>query len=615
MILTVFLSGLLFLTGLALEFAGSFSPAISGAFFIAAYLLSGYEVLEKALKNIFHGRIFDENFLMSVATVGAFAIGKFSEGAAVMLLFQIGEFFQERAVLRSRESIAGLMDMRPDYANLIKDGAEKRVKPEEAAVNDIIIVKPFEKVPLDGVIVDGETSLDASALTGESLPVAVMPGDEITSGSINQTGTISVRVKSVYSDSTVYKIMALVENAQSAKSKTENFISAFAEIYTPVVVALAAALAVLPPLLLPGAQFKVWLYRALIFLVVSCPCAIVISVPLGFFAGLGCASKNGILIKGSGFLQALTKLDTVVFDKTGTLTKGMFKVAAIEPSGGFSKEEVLTAAAYAESSSYHPIGRSILDAYGRDTDKSRIESCSEIPGFGVYIRLDGKEVLAGNDRWLGKHGVDNIERRDGAAVYVAIDGRFAGAISIKDELKDDARQAVADIKGLGIKNVALLTGDKKSAAAAAAGELNIDERDVYFELLPDEKVKIVEKLQSALPKDKKLAFVGDGINDAPVLARSDVGVSMGKVSSDAAMEASDIVLMYDRPSDLAKAVKIAKRVNRLVRQNIVFALAVKAAVLLLSALGIAAMWAAIFADVGVALLAVLNSLRAFSVKK
>lgn len=584
------------------------------ALFLISYVLIGGEVLLRALKNIGRGQVFDENFLMSIATVGAFAIGEYPEGVAVMLFYQIGELFQDMAVDRSRKSIASLMDIRPDYANLKVDNEIKKVSPEEVGVGDIIVVKPGEKVPLDGKIIEGKSMLDTSALTGESVPRSVEVGDNVLGGFINKNGVLTVEVAKEFGESTVAKILDLVQNAGSKKAPTENFITKFARYYTPVVVLSAAALAFIPPLILEGATFSQWIYRALVFLVVSCPCALVVSIPLGFFGGIGGASKNGILIKGGNYLEALYNVETVVFDKTGTLTKGVFKVTEIKPYGEFSEEELIGFAAYAEAYSNHPIAVSIMNFYGKEIRKESIKDYTEISGHGIKVIVEGREVLGGNAKLMKRENiqyapVDSI----GTIVHVAVDTIYAGYIVISDQIKEDAAKAISELKCLGVKRIVMLTGDNKAVADRVAKELNIDE--VFSELLPDGKVEMVERLEAEKSAKGKLVFVGDGINDAPVLARADIGIAMGGVGSDAAIEAADVVIMTDEPSKIASAIKLAKRTRSIVMQNIMFALGVKIIILILGAFGIATMWEAVFGDVGVALIAVLNAMRAMKVEK
>ncbi len=584
------------------------------AIFLVSYVLVGGEVVLKAVRNISKGQVFDENFLMSVATIGAFAIKQFPEGVAVMLFYQVGELFQNMAVNRSRKSISALMDIRPDYANLKVGEDIKRVSPEEISVGDIIVIKPGEKVPLDGKVIEGMSMLDTSAITGESVPREVEPGNEILSGTINKNGLLTVEVTKEFGDSTVSKILDLVQNANSRKAPTEQFITKFSRYYTPVVVFVALAMAVIPPLVVSGATFSDWIYRALVFLVVSCPCALVISIPLGFFGGIGGAAKNGILVKGSNYLEALNNVDTIVFDKTGTLTKGVFKVTEISTQGHESEENLLEYAAFAESYSNHPIAISILKAYGKEINKSEIENYDEISGHGIKVSVKGKRILAGNKKLMAKENITYDEVDEiGTIVHVAIDGNYAGYIVISDEIKDDALKAIKELRGIGVRKLVMLTGDNKLVGDAIGQQLGLDE--VHAELLPDQKVEKLELLEKQKKTKGKLLFVGDGINDAPVLARADVGVAMGGLGSDAAIEAADIVIMTDEPSKLANAIKIAKRTRSIVWQNIVFALGVKAIVLVLGAGGIATIWEAVFADVGVTLIAVINAMRVLKTDK
>lgn len=575
--------------------------------YLTAYLLIGYEVLVKSARNIARGQVFDENFLMAIATMGAFAIGAFSEGVAVMLFYEVGEFFQSIAVNRSRRSIKALMDIRPDFANLKVGDDTQRVSPEDVEVGDLIIVKPGERVPLDGVVLEGQSMLDTSALTGESLPRDVQAGSDVLSGSINKNGVLVVEVTKEFGESTVSKILDLVQNASSKKAPTEQFITKFARYYTPGVVVIATALAIIPPLVLPGAVFSDWLYRALVFLVVSCPCALVISIPLGFFGGIGAASKSGILIKGSNYLEALNSVEVVVFDKTGTLTKGVFKVTEIKPVG-ISSEELLEYAAYAESYSTHPIATSILKAYQKDVAKGDVESYDELSGHGIKVRVKGKDVLAGNTRLMNKEGII-FETPDviGSIVYVAVDGSYAGYIVISDEVKDDSAAAIRELKAIGIRKTVMLTGDVEAVGQRVGKQLGLDQ--VFSDLLPDQKVERLEALEAEKSPKGKLIFVGDGINDAPVLARADIGIAMGGVGSDAAIEAADIVIMTDEPSKIVTAIRIAKRTRSIVVQNIVMALVIKGVVLVLGAGGMATMWEAVFADMGVAIAAILNAMR------
>lgn len=582
------------------------------AMYLASFFLSGGEVLLKAFRNILKGDFFDENFLMSIATIGAFAVGEFPEGAAVMLFYQIGEMFQGFAVYRSRKSITDLMDIRPEYANLIEGGIERRVSPNEVLIGQIVVVKPGEKVPLDGTILEGNSAVDTSALTGESLPREVALGDVVLGGFINKNGLLKVEVLRDYEDSTVSKILDLVENASSKKAPTEKFITKFARKYTPVVTIAALVMAVIPPLVLPGATFSDWIYRALIFLVISCPCALVVSIPLGFFGGIGGASRHGVLVKGSNYLEALNNVDTIVFDKTGTLTKGIFKVTQINPVSGYEEEELLRLAAFAESYSNHPIAQSILKAYKGDIDKSVILNVEEIPGHGLKVNYQGKLIAAGNVKLMEAEQVAYATTEAlGTVVHVAVDGSYAGNIIISDEVKEDSKEALQGLRDMGIKKLIMLTGDSKAVGEKIGKELGLDE--VYSELLPDEKVSNLERIDKVRNSKGKLAFVGDGINDAPVLARADIGIAMGGLGSDAAIEAADVVLMTDEPSKIISAIKIAKKTHRIVWQNIVFALGVKAIFLILGAFGYATMWEAVFADVGVALIAVLNAMRAMKI--
>ncbi|MBS7130409.1 heavy metal translocating P-type ATPase [Clostridium paraputrificum] len=573
-----------------------------------SYVLVGGKVVLSAIRNIFRGQVFDENFLMTVATLGAFAIGNHPEGVAVMIFYEIGELFQSYAVNRSRKSISSLMDIRADYANLIIDGKEKKVDPSEIKIDDIIVIKPGERVPLDGVVIEGNSSLDTSALTGESLPRNIELNDEILAGVINLTGVIRVKVTKEFGESTVSRILELVQNASSKKAQTEKFITKFARYYTPVVVLSAVALAIIPPLVVEGALFSDWVYRALIFLVVSCPCALVVSIPLGLFAGIGGASKNGVLIKGGNYLEALKDVETVVFDKTGTLTKGVFKVVKIN-TNNIEEGELLRIAATGESFSNHPIAQSILKAYGKEVDKSIISNYEEISGNGIKVNIDNKEVLLGNYKLMNSNGIKYTNSQEiGTVVHVVVDGEYKGNIVIADEVKEDSKEAIEMLKKIGVKKCVMLTGDNKKVAEKIAEELGLDE--VYAELLPTDKVAMVEKLLKEKSEKGKLAFVGDGINDAPVLARADVGVAMGGIGSDAAIEAADVVLMRDNPSSLVDAIEIGRKTNRILWQNIIFSLGVKIAVLIPAAIGIANMWEGVFADVGVTLIAVLNSMRA-----
>lgn len=599
----------LFLAGLLLPFTGYEKLAV----FLPAYLLIGGDVLKKALRNIFAGQIFDENFLMCVATIGAFFVAEYPEAVAVMLFYQVGELFQDYAVNRSRASIAELMDIRPDYANIRQEGELVQVDPEEVAVGQIIVVKAGEKIPLDGTVRMGASSVDTSALTGESVPRTLSPGEAALSGCVNLTGVLEIEVTKEFGESTVSKILDLVENASSKKAKAENFITRFARYYTPAVVAAAAILAFIPPLFIPGAQWADWVHRALIFLVISCPCALVISIPLGFFGGIGGASKCGILVKGSNYLEALASAEVVVFDKTGTLTKGTFKVTESHPVG-IEEERLLFLAAAAESYSTHPIAAALRAACSTPLQKEQVTEVEELAGFGVQANVNGTVVLAGNRKLMESRRIFCEEpHTTGTVVYIAQSGAYAGYLIISDEVKEDAAAAIAGLKEKGICKTVMLTGDRKEVGLQVAKELGLDE--VYTDLLPADKVTYVEKLIAEKSPGKKLVFVGDGINDAPVLAGADIGIAMGGLGSDAAIEAADIVIMDDKPSKIVTAMCIAKKTLRVVKQNIVFALAVKVIVLLMGTFGIATMWEAVFADVGVSVLAILNAMRALQVKE
>lgn len=604
-------AALFFVIGLIFQKALAATPYRMGEYgvFLLAYFLAGGPVLASAFRNIGRGQVFDENFLMSIATLGAVAINQLPEAVAVMLFYAVGEFFQDLAVNRSRRSIAALLDLRPAYANLVVGDTSFRVSPEAVAVGQMIEVRPGERLPLDGEVVSGTTFVDTSALTGEPVPRRVEAGDEVLAGFINGGGLLRVKVTKSFSESSVSRILNLVENAAARKAPTEKFITAFAGWYTPLVVFGAAAVAVLPPLLIPGASFSRWLYRALILLVISCPCALVVSIPLGYFGGIGGASRSGILVKGANFLDALTHLDTVVFDKTGTLTKGVFKVTEIMPQNGFTAEEVLGWAALAEAYSSHPIARSILEAYGGEVDTELIEDYQEIRGHGLHVTIKGgRKILAGNDRLLHREGIRHQDREQrGTVVYIAVDGVLAGYLVIADEIKEGVPETIANLRKLGIKSIIMVTGDNGHTAARMASQLELD--GYYAEQLPEEKVRQVEELMANPVRRGKLAFVGDGINDAPVITRADIGVAMGGLGSDAAIEAADVVLMDDNPKKLVQAVAIARYTRRIVKQNILLALGVKGLVVALGVLGVATMWAAVFADVGVALLAVLNSTR------
>ncbi len=592
--------------GLALPYMIKLPLYAELAILIAAYIILGGNVVLQAVKNILKGRVFDENFLMTVSSVGAFIIGSYHEAVAVMLFYQIGEFFQDAAVRRSRKSISDLMDIRPDYANAERNGHIKTVSPEDVKIGEKIIVKPGEKIPLDGIVTEGESMLDTRALTGESVPRTVRAGDEVLSGCINQSGVLTIEVTKEFSESTASKIIDLVENAAGRKAPTENFITVFSRYYTPVVVILAVLLAVIPPLMF-GFAWSEWIRRGFVFLVISCPCALVISIPLTFFGGIGAASRKGVLVKGGNYLEALNKVDTVVFDKTGTLTKGVFNVNKIIPSEGFSEEQVIEYAAKAESFSNHPIAVSIKNAYENETDTSALENYREIAGLGVSVEENGRNIIAGNDKAMEHSGIEfTLCKESGTKVYIAYDGKFAGCIVISDEIKSGGRTLISELNKIGIKKAVMLTGDNRDTAKAVADELGISE---YFaELLPEDKVAALENI-SKNNDGGKIAFVGDGINDAPVLARADIGVAMGGVGSDAAVEAADVVLITDEPSGIIDALKIARATKRIVVQNIVFALGIKGIFLILGALGIAGMWVAVFGDVGVMIIAVLNSMR------
>lgn len=605
----IIIAGILFIITIIIDFGNEWLKLV---LFVLSYVIVGWDIVRNALVNIVRGKVFDENFLMTVATIGAFLIGEYPEAVIVMLFYQIGELFQSYAVDKSRKSIASLMNIRPDYANLKKGDDLVKVDPDEVQVGDIIVIKAGEKIPLDGVVISGSSMVDTSALTGESLPREVSAGDEILSGCININGVITAKVTKEYEESTVSKILDLVENASSKKSQSERFITRFARYYTPIVVIIAAFLAIVPPLLIRDASFNDWVYRALSFLVVSCPCALVLSIPLSFFGGIGGASRKGILVKGSNYLEALAQTEIMVFDKTGTLTKGVFKVQEIQPEG-ISKEELLELAAHAESYSNHPISTSLKQAHGKEIDNSRISDVKEIPGHGVKATVDGKIVLAGNEKLMEKMDIAYYTgEMDGTVVHVAVDNEYAGYITIADEIKEDSPKAIKDLRSANIKQMVMLTGDSASVASKVAQELGLDR--VYAELLPEDKVEKLEELFSHKSPKGKLAFVGDGINDAPVLARADIGIAMGGLGSDAAIEAADIVIMTDEPSKIATAMKISKKTLKIAYQNIIFAIGVKVAVLILSALGITSMWAAIFADVGVTIIAILNSFRALNVK-
>lgn len=607
----IIISAILFVLALVIPFS---NELINNGLFIISYLVVGFEILKKAVRNIFRGKVFDENFLMAVATIGAFAIGEFPEAVAVMLFYQVGELFQSYAVDKSRKSIASLMDIRPDYANIEKDGKVEKVDPDEVKIGDIIIVKTGEKIPLDGVVVEGRSSLDTMALTGESVPRVVKTEDEVLSGCINKDGLLKIRVTKEFGESTVSKILDLVENASSKKSKSENFITKFAKYYTPTVVIIAVLLAFIPPIILKDFNtFSVWLYRALSFLVVSCPCALVISIPLSFFGGIGGASKMGILIKGSNYLEALANTEIVVFDKTGTLTEGIFEVQDIYAEG-IEKDELLRIVAHAENYSNHPIAKSVKKAYNKEIDEKIIKNPQELSGKGIWAKIDEKDILVGNEKLMLEEKID-FKKCDevGTILYVAIDKKYVGYVLIADKIKQDSPKTIRELKAMNIKETVMLTGDKKEVGEYVAKKLNMDK--VYTELLPDGKVEKVEELLKQKSENGKLVFVGDGINDAPVLTISDIGVAMGGLGSDAAIEAADIVIMTDETSKISKAINLSKKTMRIVRENIIFAIFVKIAVLVLTAFGASTMWEAVFADVGVSVIAIINALRMLNIKK
>ena len=600
----IIISLILFIFAMVIKFE---NEIINNIIFVISYLIVGFEILKKAIRNILRGKVFDENFLMSVATIGAFAIGEYPEAVAVMLFYQIGELFQSYAVDKSRKSIASLMDIRPDYANVYREGNIETVNPEEVKIGETIVIKPGEKIPLDGKIIEGKTTLDTKALTGESLPREVSEGDEVLSGCINLNGMIKIEVTKEFGESTVSKILDLVENASSKKSKSENFITKFAKYYTPAVVIIALILAIVPPLVIQGATFSDWIYRALSFLVVSCPCALVISIPLSFFGGIGGASKRGILIKGSNYLEALSNTEIAVFDKTGTLTKGVFEVQEVKPVD-ISNEELLKIAAYAENYSNHPISKSIKQAYHKPIDEKEIINSEELSGLGIVAKIGEKNVLVGNEKLMQEKQIEFEKcNKIGTILYIAIDGKYAGYILIADKIKDDAKQTIEELKKNDIKQTIMLTGDKKEVGESVAKEVGIDK--VYTELLPTDKVQKVEELLKTKSPKGKLAFVGDGINDAPVLTLADIGIAMGGLGADSAIEAADIVIMTDEPSKIIKAIKLSKKTMRIVKENIVFAIFIKILVLVLTAFGLSTMWEAVFADVGVSIIAIINALR------
>ncbi len=604
----IIISSILFLFSILVNFGNMW---VNNIIYIISYLLVGYKIVKKALKNITRGKIFDENFLMTIATIGAFCIGEFPEAVAVMLFYQIGELFQDYAVNKSRKSISSLMDIRPDYANVKRNSNIEKVDPSEVKIGEFIIVKPGEKIPLDGIVKEGNSMLDTSALTGESVPRSANIGEEVLSGCINKNGLLTIEVTKGFEESTVSKILDLVENASSKKSKSEKFISKFSKYYTPTVVIVAIILAIIPPLILND-TFIEWLYRALSFLVVSCPCALVISIPLSFFGGIGGASKVGVLIKGSNYLEMLSNTEVVVFDKTGTLTHGVFEVQKIK-SLEIEEEELLKIVAYSESFSNHPVAESIKRAYGKEIDKNLISKTEEESGYGISSIVENKEVIVGNDKFMKQKNISYQKCDDiGTILYVAINNKFAGYILIADKIKDDSKKAIEELKKLNIKKTVMLTGDRKEVGENVAKQLNLDE--VYTELLPDGKVKKVEELIKNKSEKGKVVFVGDGINDAPVLALSDIGIAMGALGSDAAIEAADVVIMTDEISKISKSINISKKTMRIVKQNIIFAIAIKILVLFLTAIGLSNMWQAVFADVGVSVLAIINSLRMLHVK-
>lgn len=586
---------------------------INNILYIISYLIVGYDIVLKAIRNVFRGKVFDENFLMTVATIGAFGVGEFPEAVAVMLFYQVGELFQSFAVDRSRKSISNLMDIRPDFANLVKEDSIEKVDPDEVSIGDIILIRPGEKIPLDGVVVEGNSIIDTKALTGESVPREVNVGDDILSGCINVNGLLKVEVTKEFEESTVSKILELVENASSKKSKSENFITKFAKYYTPIVVIIAVVLAVIPPIIIPGASFSDWLYRALSFLVVSCPCALVISIPLSFFGGIGGASKIGILIKGSNYLEGLAKSEIIVFDKTGTLTEGVFEVQKIE-AVGITEEKLIRYAALAESFSNHPIAQSVKKAYGKKIDSKLVTSTNELTGLGIESIIEDRDVIIGNEKLMISKNIDYNKCKDiGTVLYVAIDQKYCGYILISDRIKEDSKVAIKQLKNSNVSQTVMLTGDKKDVGEFVANEIGLDK--VYTDLLPDGKVEKVEELMKQKSEKGKLVFVGDGINDAPVLALSDIGIAMGGLGSDAAIEAADVVIMTDEPSKISKAISLSKKTLRIVKENIFFAIFVKIVVLVLCALGVSTMWEAVFADVGVSIIAILNALRVLRVKE
>lgn len=619
-LLLLVLTGILFVIGFVFNERLHQTPFswAEYAVLIPAYLLVGWPVIRKALTKIVRGELFDENFLMTVATIGAIMIHQLPEAVGVMLFYAVGEYFQERAVNRSRRSIKALLDIQPNYANLFENGVTVQVSPEKVQIGQTIVVKPGEKVPLDGEVISGESFVDTSALTGESVPRKVESGKVVLAGMINGQGLLTVRVGRPYAESSVARILNMLEKAAERKAPVEHFITVFARYYTPVVVGLAALIAFVPPLILPEATFNQWFYRALVLLVISCPCALMVSIPLGYFGGIGAASRHGILVKGANFLDLLAQLHTVVFDKTGTLTKGIFKVSEVVPKNSFSREELLSMAAGAEAHSNHPIARSIVEAYGDLSGEAllnRVTDYQEIPAHGISATVDGHQVLAGNDRLMHREEIDHEDcHLEGTSIYIAIDRRYAGYIIISDQLKDQAKEAIIGLRALGAKNIVLLTGDEQSVARRVAEDLGLD--DYYAQLLPEDKVNLVEELEKAIPnrKRQKMAFIGDGVNDAPVITRADLGVAMGGLGRDAAMEAADVVLMEDNPGKIVKAVELGRRTRHIVRENIYLALGVKAFFIILGSVGVASIWEAVFADVGVTVLAVLNAVRTIRIK-
>lgn len=605
----IIISLILFLTTMVIKFQNEW---INNIIYIIAYIIVGFDIVKKAFRNIIRGKVFDENFLMTVATIGAFGMKEFPEAVAVMLFYQIGELFQSYAVDKSRKSISNLMNIRPDFANVERNNKIEKIDPDEVKIGETIIVKPGEKIPLDGYVIEGNTTLDTKALTGETLPKEITKGDEILSGCINLNAVIKIKVTKEYGESTVSKILDLVENASSKKSKSENFITKFAQYYTPIVVITAILLAIIPPLIIEDATFSDWIYRALSFLVVSCPCALVISIPLSFFGGIGAASKMGILIKGSNYLEAISNTEIIVFDKTGTLTEGVFEVQKIEAIG-ISKKELIKIAAYAENYSNHPISLSVKAAYNEKIDEKQIIKTQELSGLGIVAKINEQDVLVGNEKLMNKNNIEFTKCNDiGTILYVAINNKYVGYILIADKIKKDSQKAIQNLKKNNIKETVMLTGDRKSIGENVAQKLGLDK--VYTELLPAGKVEKVEELLKKKSKTGKLAFVGDGINDAPVLALADIGIAMGGLGSDAAIEAADVVLMTDEPSKIVDAIHLSKRTMKIVKENIIFAILIKVLVLILSAFGVSTMWEAVFADVGVSILAIINALRILKVK-